>query len=300
MKMPMSLSRRAILAGLVTLPAAGGRAFGADDLPPSRAFLKPPPPITSADQVINVMDFEALARDALPPAHFAHLATGVDDDRTLARNHDAFSHYEIRANRFVDVSHIDISRTVFGARWASPVYLSAVGAMRMFHPDAELAVGRAAAAQSIQVMLSSGSSIDVESVVAAAHGASLWQQLYATDDWSVTEAVVRRAERAGCTAIAFTVDNKEGRNNETLWRAMRVDSRTCTDCHPNNQHGLWNKPMYSVLDMSHVTLHTPFNITPAYLDRMRATVTGKLIIKGIVTGEDAALAQKHGADAIVV
>jgi 4-hydroxymandelate oxidase len=141
------LSRRAILAGLVTLPAASSRAFGADVLPPSRAFLKPAPPITAADQAINVMDFEALARDALPPAHFGHLATGVDDDRTLARNHDAFSHYEIRANRFVDVSHVDISRTVFGARWASPVYLSAVGAMRMFHPEAELAVGRAAAAQ---------------------------------------------------------------------------------------------------------------------------------------------------------
>ncbi|HET7840080.1 MAG TPA: alpha-hydroxy acid oxidase [Terriglobia bacterium] len=249
--------------------------------------------------MLNVMDFEALARDALPPAHFGYLATGVDDDRTVARNHDAFSHYEIRAHRFVDMSHVEISRTVFGATWASPVYLSAVGGMRAFHPDAELAVARAAASRSTQVMLSSASSTDVESV-AAARGAPLWQQLYATDDWRVAEAVVRRAERAGCTAVALTVDNKAGRNTETLARAIQVDKRTCTDCHPNNSHEVWRKPMYAGLDVSRVTVHTPFDITPRYLDRLRATVSGKLIIKGIVTGEDAALAVEHGADGVVV
>jgi (S)-2-hydroxy-acid oxidase len=140
--------------------------------------------------------------------------TGADDDHTVARNHEAFSHYGIRARRFVDVSHIDVSRTVFGVRWASPIYLSAVGGMRAFHPDAELAVARGAASQSIQVMLSSASSTDVESV-GAARGGPLWQQLYATDDWAVGEAVVRRAERAGYTAIALTVDNRADRNNET-------------------------------------------------------------------------------------
>lgn len=293
------VSRRAVLGGLAALPALVPRSFAADVLPPSRAFLRPPPPITAADQVLNVMDFEALAREALPPAHFGYLATGVDDDYTVARNHDAFSNYEIRAHRFVDVSRIDISRKVFGMRWASPIYHSAVGGMRAFHPDAELAVARAAASQSIQVMLSSASSTDVESV-GAARGAPLWQQIYATDDWAVAEAVVRRAERAGCTAIALTVDNRGGRNNETLLRAMRVDNRTCTDCHVNNAHDLKNKPMYSGLDLSRATTHTPLDITPRYLDRLRAVVKGKLIIKGIVTGEDAALAVEHGADGVVV
>ncbi|HEY0800939.1 MAG TPA: alpha-hydroxy acid oxidase [Steroidobacteraceae bacterium] len=293
------VSRRAVLGGLAALPAVVPRSFAADALPPSRAFLRPPPPITAVDQVLNVMDFEALAREALPPAHFGYLATGVDDDRTVARNHDAFSHYEIRARRFVDVSHIDMSRSVFGVSWASPIYFSAVGAMRAFHPDAELAVARAAASQSIQVMLSSASSTDAASV-ATARGAPLWQQLYATDDWAVAEAVVRRAERGGCAAIALTVDNRAGRNNETLMRAMRVDNRTCTDCHVNNSHDVWKKPMYSGLDVSRVTAHTPLDITPAYLDRLRAVVRGKLIIKGIATGEDAALAVEHGADGVVV
>src|SRR5580658_1790135 len=63
-----------------------------------------PPKVTD---VLNVRGFEPLARSALPPAHFGYLATGIDDDRTLQRNEEAFSDYEIRARRFVDLSHVD-------------------------------------------------------------------------------------------------------------------------------------------------------------------------------------------------
>ena len=81
------------------------------------------------------MEFEPLAREALPPAHFGYIATGADDDRTVARNHDAFSHYEIRVRRFNDVSQLDTTTTVFGTKWASPLYLSAVSSQRAFHAD---------------------------------------------------------------------------------------------------------------------------------------------------------------------
>ena len=100
------------------------------------------------------MEFEALARDALPPAHFGYIAT--DDDRTVERNHDAFSHYEIRAHRVNDLTHLDTALTLFGASWRSPIYLSAASAMRVFHPDAELDVARAARSRATQMMLSTG------------------------------------------------------------------------------------------------------------------------------------------------
>jgi 4-hydroxymandelate oxidase len=294
------VTRRAVLGGLAALPAVVARSLAEGPVPPSRAFLRAAPPITSADQVLNVLELEALAREALPPAHFGYLATGVDDDHTVARNHDAFDHYEIRARRFVDVSHVDTAISLYGARFRTPVYLSAVGGMRAFHPDGELAMASAAASRAAQVMLSTASSTAVEPV-ARARGAPIWQQLYATDDWAVTAALVRRAEQAGCTAIALTVDNMPGRNNETLKRAMRVDSRNCTDCHVDNSHDMWRRaPMFAGLDVSRVTSHTPTNLTPAYLDRLRALVKGKLIVKGIVTGEDATLAIEHGADGIVV
>ena len=246
------------------------------------------------------MEFEPLARDALPPAHFGYIATGVDDDLTVARNHDAFSHYEIRVRRFNDVSKLDTTTTVFGTKWSSPLYLSAVSSQRAFHADGEIGVARAAKSRSLQVMLSTGTSASLEEV-RDARGAPIWQQLYPTNDWKVGTAIVRRAESAGCPAIVLTVDLPGARNNETLTRAFRVDNRPCTSCHVDNTHDMWRRgPMFKGLDVSKVTGLAPAGITPAYLDQLRALVKGKLIIKGVMEGTDAALAVEHGADAVVI
>jgi (S)-2-hydroxy-acid oxidase len=179
------MNRRALLGGLTTLPVFLPRAM-ADETPTlSQVFSRAPARPVSADQVLNVMQFEALARDALPPAHFGYIATGADDDRTVVRNHEAFSDYEIRARRFNDLRHLSTSTTVFGAAWPSPLYASAVSSMRAFHPEAEIAVARAAKSRSTQFMLSTGASSSTEDAIAA-RGAPIWQQLYATDDFTVT------------------------------------------------------------------------------------------------------------------
>lgn len=296
----LPVTRRLFLGGLAAGTSCWSYANSDEGLRSARQFRGDPPPITSPDQVLNVMDFEPLAREALPPAHFGYIATGADDDLTVTRNHDAFSQYEIRAHRFNDLSHVDISREVFGASWTSPIYLSAVSAMRAFHAEAELAVARAARSRSTQLMLSTGASTPVEAVMEA-RGSPIWQQLYPTDDWTVTTGIVRRAEKAGCSAIVLTVDSHGKRNNETLKRAMSVDNRRCLDCHPGNSHDMWRRgPMFSGLDVSHVTALAPLDLTVAYLDRVREIVKGRLIIKGVVTAEDAAAAVDHGADAIIV
>src|SRR6185436_1799930 len=115
------------------------------------------------------------------------------------------------------------------------LYLSAVSAMRAFHPEAELAVARAAKSRATQLMLSTGADATVEDAHDA-RGAPLWQQLYATDDWNVTEAIVRRTQKAGSSAIFLTVDSPGARNNETLKRAARIDNRDCNGCHVNGNH----------------------------------------------------------------
>jgi (S)-2-hydroxy-acid oxidase len=296
-----------MLGALAAVPAVLKRSIALGDTPPpsgvtppSRAYTREPPPITAADQVLSVMDFEPLARDALPPAHYGYLATGADDDATVVRNHEAFAHVEIRSRRFVDVSKTDTSLTVYGTRWATPIYLSAVSSMRAFHAGGEVAVARAAATRSAHMMLSTGSSDTVEAV-AEARKAPVWYQLYPTDGWAVTEALVRRAERAGCPAIVLTVDNLRGRNSETFRRATRIDNRECVACHVNNSHDMWRKaPIFAGLDVSRVTTFAPDNITVGYLDRLRKLVSGKLLVKGVVTGEDAAVAIDHGADGIVL
>jgi 4-hydroxymandelate oxidase len=296
----MQLTRRSFIGGVASLSAVASRSMADDSKLPSQMFRQIPPPISSAAQVLNIMEFEPLARDALPPAHFGYIATGADDNLTVARNHDAYSHYEIRAHRFSDLSHLDMTRTVFGAKWPSPIYLSAVSAMRAFHPEGEFAVARAARTRAMQMMLSTGSSTAPEAV-GAARDAPLWQQLYPTDDWAVTTAVVRRAEKAGSTAIVLTVDSHGTRNNETLKRAMLTDNRVCTGCHVNNSHDLWRRgPLFNGIDISRVTALAPADLTMSFLDRLRAQVKGKLIVKGVVTGEDAALAVEHGADGVVV
>jgi (S)-2-hydroxy-acid oxidase len=193
----------------------------------------------------------------------------------------------------MDVSKLDTSRIVLGNPWKQPFYFSAIGSMRAFHPEAEAAVARAAASREIQMMLSTVSSCSVEEVIAA-RKTPVWQQLYATDDWRVTEAIVRRAEKAGCTAIFLTVDSPPGRNTETLWRAMRQDSRDCTQCHIGGSHDPVRKgPMFAGIDVSHVTELSPSNMSGDYLKRLRKLVSVKLLLKGIVTAEDATLPCKQ-------
>jgi 4-hydroxymandelate oxidase len=293
-----SRSRRRLLHGLSAAPALLALPrFGRSQAVAEPAFDEAP---ATANQVLNVADFEALARAKLPPAHFGYIATGVDDDRTVFLNHDAYSHIEIRSRRFVDVSKLDTSRRVLGSIWQQPFYFSAVSGMRAFHPEAELAVARAAASGKVQMMSSTGSSSAVEDVIAA-RNAPIWQQLYATDDWHVTEAIVRRAEKAGCTAIFLTVDSPPGRNNETLIRAMRRDGRDCTQCHVGGTHDLWRKaPMFAGIDVSQVTQLSPTNLSVSYLERLRKLVSVKFFVKGIVTAEDAIQALQAGVDGIVV
>src|SRR5450432_1618586 len=98
----------------------------------------------SAKDAINVMDFEPLARKALPPAHWGYLATGVDDDLTLRMNREAMAHYQLRARRLVGAATADLRTEVFDATWDMPIYVSAVGSLKAFHPEGELATARAA------------------------------------------------------------------------------------------------------------------------------------------------------------
>jgi 4-hydroxymandelate oxidase len=297
---PAHLNRRAVLGGLTTLPAFLSAALADDAVTPAQAFTKSAPRPASADQVMSIMEFEALARDALPPAHFGYIATGVDDDRTVVRNHEAFSQYEIRVRRFSDLRKLTTATTVFGSAWTSPLYTSAVSSMRAFHPEAEVAVARAAKSRSAQLMLSTGASSAPEAVIDA-RGAPIWQQLYPTDDWSVAQGMIRRAEKAGATAIVLTVDSPGARNLETLKRATRIDNRDCNACHTPENRRMWIRgPIFSGLDVSRVTSVTPLDLTPAYLERLRAFVKVKLVIKGIMTGEDAAIAIEKGADGVVV
>src|SRR5690348_18034771 len=98
----------------------------------------------TAKDALSVMDFEELAHKTLPPAHWGYMSTGVDDDFTVRANREAMAHFQIRARRLVGAAKPDLTREIFGQKWESPMYLSAVSAQRAFHPEGEIATARAA------------------------------------------------------------------------------------------------------------------------------------------------------------
>jgi (S)-2-hydroxy-acid oxidase len=256
--------------------------------------------ITSPEQALDVMEFEAAAKKALPPAHFGYLATGVDDDATVIANHEGYGRLQLRARRLTGVEKPDTSVKIFGNTWETPITIQPVSALKAFHPEGEVAVGRAARAKGHLQMLSTVATSSVEEVTAA-RGAPIWQQLYTTNVWEITRAIITRAERAGCPAIVLTVDLHENSNRETLFKSRRYDDRDCTLCHGKGFASyVSRKPMFDGLDVSKVTgLHFS-GMTWDFVKRLRDTTTKKLLIKGIVTKEDAQLAVEHGVDGLVV
>jgi 4-hydroxymandelate oxidase len=260
--------------------------------------------IASPEKALNVFEFEAAARRKLPPAHFGYIATGVDDDATLRANREAFTRFQIRTRRLRDVRTVDMSVELFGVKWDSPIVIDPVGSQKAFHPDAELAVARAAYAKKHLQILSTVTSTAVEEVIKARQ-APVWYQLYPTDQWEVTRGLVKRAEAAGCPVLVLTVDLQGGTNRESLELAKRRDTRKCEMCHQgdvfsNVKTYVERKPMFKGLDVAGVKMLEPLEMNWEYVKRLRDATSLPLVIKGIVTREDAQLAVEHGVNGIIV
>jgi 4-hydroxymandelate oxidase len=253
--------------------------------------------IASAKDGLSLMDFEEAARKVLPPAHWGYMASGVDDDYTQKMNREGFKRFQLRPRRLVDVSKVDLKTEIFGTAWESPIFLCPVGGQRMFHPEGEVAVARAAKAKKTTQILSSATSMGVEDV-ARALGSPLWYQLYMPVRWEGTEKLVRRVEEAGCPALVWTVDLLGGRNLETAERFRRLDTRECVACHSSERGGraVGEMPMFKGIEGG----MNPNTANWEYFDRLRKLTKMKLLLKGLDTREDARLAREHGADGVIV
>src|SRR5262245_24297270 len=234
--------------------------------------------ISSPAEALNVLEFEAAARKALPPAHFGYMATGVDGDATLKANREGFSHFELRPRRLVDVSRIDTSIELFGTKWDTPVVMAPVGSQKAFHPEGEVASARAAQAKKTLQILSTVTTSSVEDVTAA-RGAPIWYQLYATNKWEATYKMIKRAETAGCPVLVFTVDQLGGRNTETLQLLKRQDTRQCANCHgsasgpeTDGQAYYKRRPMFEGLELNGLTRGTP-GLTWEYVRKLKDATT---------------------------
>jgi 4-hydroxymandelate oxidase len=257
--------------------------------------------IKSPKEAINVFDFEPVMRQNVPPAHFGYMASGIDDEVTLRANREGFLKFQLRPRRLVDVSKVDMSVDILGVKYSSPIMLCPVGGHKAYHVDGESGVARAARAGDHLMILSTQTSTGVEDVITA-RGAPIWMQLYATNKFEVAAHHIKRAENAGCTAVAVTVDRSGGRNQETLFRLTRTDTRDCNACHDRTgiQTDQGDKPMYQGVDLSGLRNIQSSAMTWDYLKRLRDITKMKVVIKGLLAWEDAKLAADYGYDGVIV
>src|SRR5213083_1372632 len=168
-------NRRRFLQFLAASPLAGAAGYGwAQLLPKSRvsdpamwAPLEPDKLIKSPKEAINVFDFEPVARQNVPPAHFGYMASGIDDEVTLRANREGFLKFQLRPRRLVDVSKVDTSTDILGVKYASPIVLAPVGGQKAFQAEGELAAARAAKVGNHLQILSTVTTSSVEDVIAA-------------------------------------------------------------------------------------------------------------------------------------
>ena len=243
--------------------------------------------------VLNVFEMRQLASEKVPPSHWGYLNSGVDSDGTLHFNQVAYSRYQIRPRRLVNVEKIDTKINFLGAVAGSPIMLSPIGSCGAFHNDAESGAARASAAKDTHMIISTQASHTIEEVMKARNGKGLWFQLYSTNVWDNTVKMLKRAEAAGCSTVCFTVDLPGGRNTETQELWTRKDTRFCEECHYEGKQ----KPMFKGLAQS--GLVDP-RLTWDVIKRMKDVTKMNVMVKGIEVAEDATAALNAGVDGIIV
>jgi len=307
-----SASRRRFLQYLAASPlyAAGGFSAFAGEGPTAGSKLPDPimwaplkteELIKSPKDAINVFDLEPVCRVNVPPAHFGYMASGIDDEVTLRANREGFLKFQLRPRRLIDVSKVDMSTEILGVKYDTPIIVAPVGGQKSFHADGEIATAKGAKAGNHLQILSTATTSGVEEVTAA-RGAPIWYQLYATNKWEVAEAMVKRAEKAGCPVVAVTVDRAGGRNQETLFRLQRTDTRECNACHERGSlaTNMKRRSMYEGIDLTGLTNTQSSNMTWDFFKRLRDTTKMKILAKGILAWEDAVVAADVGLDGIIV
>jgi isopentenyl diphosphate isomerase/L-lactate dehydrogenase-like FMN-dependent dehydrogenase len=243
--------------------------------------------------VFNLDDFEPLARDSLDPAAYAYFAGGSGDEVTLAENVAAFARRRLRPRVLVDVSGVDPATAFLGTEVSMPVGLAPNAQQGLAHPEGEVATAGAAADRGVLMCLSTIATRSLEEVAEASMGAR-WFQLYFHRDREVTQELVTRAEAAGYGAIVVTADLPVPGYRE---RELRTPVRF-GDAYPfGNFRGVETAGEELLVLIADIT---NASVTWDDLDWLRDHTRLPVLVKGILTAEDARLAAQRGAAGIVV
>ena len=269
---------------------------GDDASPPEPEVARPPS--VHWGKPVTVHDLVPLAKAILPKATFDYITTGSEDELTLRDNVAAFRRIKVLPPLLHGVSSVDLSTRVLGQRISMPILLAPVAAQRMYHPEGALAGARAAAKMGTIFGTSTSAGNSVEEIAAAADG-PLWFQLYVPKDRSVARKLVRRVERAGYRALVVTVDLGERKDadrrnefrlpKEMLLKHLRdVGHEQLTDRSTYDELVAFNEQAWDL------------SFTWEFFDWLRSITKLPLLVKGVLSKQDALKAVSLGLEGIIV
>jgi 4-hydroxymandelate oxidase len=267
--------------------------------------------IKSVKEALNVFDFDAAARVKLTTAHYTFITDGSFNNETLRANREGFQKYEVRLRRLTGITQVDQSVKLFGKTWESPIFFCPVGRMNAYYPDGAVTVAQAAkATRTLQILAGSAAIlVDPQGIerVVAARGEPVW---FAGLGSSLDGPTLKRIESTGCPVLVWTVDDG-GANTigaKSVQRAgvrdldREADDR-CVGCHsnlPKVTRITAGEPMDILGAVGSLQGETSVKLKWDDVKRVRDMTKLKIVLKGIVAGEDAALAVKNGIDGVII
>jgi lactate 2-monooxygenase len=256
---------------------------------------------------LTAAEWEARAAAELEPGPFDYVAGGAGSEATMRANLEAFERRRIRPRMLTGNVERDLSVEVVGLKSPSPFFLAPIGVLGIVHPEGEIAVARAAAATGVPMLLSSAASNSIEQVAEALGDSPRWFQLYWVSDRKIVESFVRRAEAAGYGAIVVTLDTLVlGWRPRDLRKPylpfMQGDGCAQFFTDPVFCSYLAQPPEEDLLSAAALMLSTYPNLALTWddLDWLRGLTELPLLVKGVLTADDALEAQRRGVDGVIV
>ncbi|AEE84031.1 glycolate oxidase-like protein [Arabidopsis thaliana] len=250
-------------------------------------------------EITNVMEYEKIAKEKLPKMVYDYYASGAEDQWTLQENRNAFSRILFRPRILIDVSKIDVSTTVLGFNISMPIMIAPTAMQKMAHPDGELATARATSAAGTIMTLSSWATCSVEEVASTGPGIRFFQ-LYVYKDRNVVIQLVKRAEEAGFKAIALTVDTPRlGRRESDIKNRFALPRGLTLKNFEGLDLGKIDKTNDSGL-ASYVAGQVDQSLSWKDIKWLQSITSLPILVKGVITAEDARIAVEYGAAGIIV
>jgi len=285
-----SVSRREAIAGLAGMLAGSRVRLDAQSDPRP---LKEHRRLPGLDEMRVSFDFEPVFFANVPLMTYDYTAHGDGSEFTVRRNREAFEWVDLLPGKAIDPKSVDLSSELLGTRMPYPILVAPSAVQVPLHPDGEMGMHRGAtAASNTPMILSHVTSTAVDKVAAAAKG-PLWSQFYPQQDRAIGRKILEESQNAGCTAVVVTVDQQASFYERTE--------------HDRNLGGSTRRAGRGSAVAQDVSGPARYRVSPVrlwytwqYLDEVRKIVKVPLLVKGILTAEDARLCLEHGVDGVIV